>query len=84
MAILASRTAAASRLKILALSMIVATNMLNPVNLGLPAGVEGLPFVMALVLCHLIIVGLMLITTSVLMGIDHAASEVGDDFRKKK
>jgi len=83
-AILASRMGPGPRMKLLALSMIAATSMLQPSRLGLPAGVEGVPFVMALVISHMGIVGAMLLVTVYMLEIGHKADKAGDKLRKAK
>jgi len=83
-AILASRCSANVRLKLLALSMIAATSMLQPSRLGLPEGVESVPFVMALVILHMAVVALMLLITAFLLSVGHSAEQTGNAFRKAK
>jgi len=50
-----------SRLKLLALSIVAASAMLNPLWLGLPDVVDGVPFVQSIVIIHMIITLLLLL-----------------------
>ena len=60
---LAALQPAATRLQVLALGAIATAALLQPRSLGLPADTEGVPFVMALTICQLAVVGLMLVVT---------------------
>ena len=61
LSILAATMDAYERLMIVSFSVLVGATMLDPDFLGLPAGVEGVPFLMACVIGHMAINGLLLI-----------------------
>ena len=53
---LVAKAGLSTRLSVLALSVVGAAAMMDPSFLGLPAHVEGMPFVQSLVLIHLLVV----------------------------
>merc|ERR1712167_411282 len=61
LSVLAGTMDAYERLMIVSFSVLVGATMLDPDFLGLPAGVEGVPFLMACVIGHMAINGLLLI-----------------------
>lgn len=54
-----------SRAQVVSISLLTGSGMLNPTFLSLPAGVQGVPFLMALVIGHMAINGLLLIVSLV-------------------
>ena len=84
LAILSSRASSSTRLKIIALSTVAAAAMLNPSFLGLPQGVDGIPFVMALVIGHLGITFCMLLATGFIVEKHFAIIEKTREFKKMR
>ncbi|EOD17238.1 hypothetical protein EMIHUDRAFT_244250 [Emiliania huxleyi CCMP1516] len=60
---LAAMQPAGTRLQVLALGAVASAALMMPRSLGLPADIEGVPFVMALVICHITVVAVMLVVT---------------------
>jgi len=60
----ASQVTGQTRVKLLALSLIAAVYMLDPVRFGLPPGTTGVPFVISTVFIHIIITVAILILSS--------------------
>ena len=58
---LATSLPPASRLQVVALSIVAASSMLNPSFLGLPLNVQGVPFVQSIVIIHIGIAGFVLV-----------------------
>jgi len=84
LAILSSLASSSTRLKIIALSTVAAAAMLNPSFLGLPQGVDGIPFVMALVIGHLGITFCMLLATGFIVEKHFAIIEKTREFKKMR
>ena len=82
---LAALQPAATRLQVLALGAIATAALLQPRSLGLPADTEGVPFVMALTICQLAVVGLMLVVTGYQLvltaGVDRRTAELCSERR---
>ena len=82
---LAALQPAATRLQVLALGAIATAALLQPRSLGLPADTEGVPFVMALTICQLAVVGLMLVVTGYQLvltaGVDRRTTELCSERR---
>jgi len=67
---LSTKLAIENRLKVLSLSLIAASSMLNPQFMGLPSNVSGVPFIQSLVMIHILVSMLLLIYSARCMLMD--------------
>jgi len=84
LAILASRSDTETRITVIALSTLAAATMLNPPTLGLPEGLEGVPFVMSLVISHLGICFVILFLTGMVIEKQYSAGRKSDNYSKMR
>lgn len=71
------------RLKVLVLSLLASATMLNPSFLGLPEGVQGVPFIQSIIIIHFCVAGLLLAYTMGVFVTDMLYDKTVEDEKKK-
>ena len=81
---LVARQPAGTRLQVLALSAVACAALLQPKSLGLPPEVDGIPFVMSLVFCQIIVVCFMLVVTAYQLSLTSGVGERTEQYVKSR